>query len=168
MHKFKVKYIEYDENMSKRDLRCLEHESAYCLLREMLREEWGITAPVILKTENGKPYVENDGVYFSVTHTPGLVACAIADCEVGIDCEYVKERSSEEMKKFASRFFTRNEIDFLAQEGYSPLSFYKVWTGKEATLKKLGTTMKDIKNIDVTRENIVYYTENGYIISINI
>jgi phosphopantetheinyl transferase len=61
-----------------------------------------------------------------------------------------------------------NEISFLEKEGFCPKEFFKIWTGKEAIIKKHGKTMSDIKKIDVTKENLIVLEENGYIISINI
>jgi phosphopantetheinyl transferase (holo-ACP synthase) len=121
-----------------------------------------------LKNENGKPYIENDGVHFSLSHTHGLAVCVVADTPVGVDCERIDAKSEADMQKFANRFFVENEINTLKNGGYSPLDFYKIWTGKEAVIKKRGSNMSDIKKIDVTQENLEIFSENGYIISINI
>lgn len=163
-----VEYINYDEKMSPRDRRSHEHNVAYGLLFNMLKKHFGIEQPTILKTENGKPYIELDGVHFSISHTKGLCACAVANTPVGIDCEYVKGRDKEDMLRFAKRYFTENEIALLEKGGYCPTDFYKIWTAKESCIKKRGTNMGDVKKIDITKENIQFFCENGYIISINI
>ena len=168
MHKIEVEYIKYDENMNPKDRRLHEHNVSYSLLKRMLWQYFSIENPVILKTENGKPYVENKGVYFSVSHTHGLAACAVANSPVGIDCEKILPRTKESILNFSDRFFVSNELAFMEGEGYSPLSFYKVWTGKEATIKKRGSNMSDLKNIDITKENLHFSFENDYIIAINI
>ena len=168
MHKIELEYIEYDEKMSSKDIRQHEHNVAYNLLYKMLKECFNILNPIVLKTENGKPYVENEGVHFSISHTNGLAVCVVADTPVGVDCERIVTKSSEEIQKFANRFFVENEISLLENGVFSSNDFFKLWTAKEATIKKLGTNLSDIKNIDVTLENIQYLEENGYIISINI
>lgn len=168
MHKLELKYIEYDENSTPREQRLLEHSVAYGLVEEMLEKYFGIISPIILKTENGKPYIENSGIHFSISHTRGLVACVIADTPVGVDCELIKEKSAINIQKFAKRFFVENEFLLLEKGGFSYIDFYKVWTAKEATIKKRGSNMSDLKIIDITKENILTSTENGYIISINI
>jgi len=168
MHVLELKYIEYDENLSPKERRALEHDTAYELLKCMLARHFGITSATILKNENGKPYVENEGVHFSLSHTHGLAVCVIADTPVGVDCEKLVTKSDTDIEKFAKRFFVENEINFLEKGGYSSFDFFKLWTGKEATVKKRGSNMSDLKNIDVTKENLLVSSENGYIISINI
>ena len=109
-----------------------------------------------------------ENIHFSISHTHGLAAVVVADKPVGIDCEALKDGDKDYICKFANRFFTKNEIDKIEKSGYSSTEFFKVWTGKEATIKKLGTNMGDIKAIDTTKENLHYSIENGYIICINI
>ena len=168
MYKLKLKYIEYDENMSPQQRRQREHLVAYELLSHMLYENFSIPDPNILRNENGKPYIENDGVHFSLSHTTGLAVCAVADTPIGVDCERISAKSPEEIQKFAKRFFVENEIKLLESGDFSPLDFFRVWTAKEATVKKRGTNMSEVKKIDTTKENIITSFENDYIISINI
>ena len=168
MYKLKLKYIEYDENMSPLQRRQREHLVAYELLSHMLYECFGISDPNILRNENGKPYIENDGVNFSLSHTTGLAVCAVADTPIGVDCERIAPKSKEEIQKFAKRFFVENEIKLLESGDFSPLDFFRVWTAKEATVKKRGTNMSEVKKIDTTKENVIVSFENDYIISINI
>lgn len=168
MYKLELKYIKYDENSSPRERRELEHDTAYELLFHMLYEHFGINNPPILKNENGKPYIETEDVHFSLSHTNGLTACVVADSPVGVDCERLVTKSDKEIEKFANRFFVENEINMLKNSGFSSLDFFKIWTAKEATLKRLGTNMSDLKKIDTTKENIIFSFEKDYIISINI
>lgn len=168
MHKLSIKYINYDENMSSKERRNLEHNVAYSLLKAMLMEHFGIDNPTILKTENGKPYVGTEGVHFSIAHTCGLAACVVSDTPVGVDCEVMATKAPEEIQKFAKRFFVENEISLLDKGGFSTLDFFKIWTGKEAVIKRLGSNMSDIKNIDTTKESLIYSYEKEYIICINV
>lgn len=168
MYKLELKYIEYAENLSPRERRELEHNVAYDLLKDMLFRYFNITSYTVLKNENGKPYVENKGVHFSLSHTHGLAVCVVADSPVGVDCEWIATKSEADIKKFANRFFVENEIKLLEIGNYSSLDFFKLWTGKEAVIKKHGSNMSDLKKIDVTEENLLVSVENGYIISINI
>ncbi len=168
MHEIELRYIEYDENMSPKERHNLEHCSAYDLLTNMLKKYFEIVNPTILKTENGKPYIENSNVHFSISHTNGLVACVVSDMPIGVDAEKLLTKSTEEIQKFAKRFFVENEFNLLKKGNFSSTEFFKIWTGKEATIKKHGSTMSEIKKIDITKENLIFLEENGYIISINI
>jgi 4'-phosphopantetheinyl transferase len=92
---------------------------------------------------HGRPHVTAPlgrvGVPFSITHTRGLVACAVAGTgEVGIDAE-ARDRESRIMD-VARRFFSDTEVACLER---SPPSlrrdvFFHIWTLKEAYVKALG------------------------------
>ena len=43
--------------------------------------------PPVSVTDRGKPFFENDPVYFSITHTKEHVFCVLSEKEVGIDAE---------------------------------------------------------------------------------
>ena len=168
MHKIQLKYINYDGNSSKKDIHNKEHSVAYSILKVMLKEHFGIENPVFLKTENGKPYIDCEGVHFSIAHTHGLVCVLVGDSPLGVDCELMRERGECEIKRFAKRFFTENELKLLSRENYSQRAFYKIWTSKEATIKKIGGNMSYVKKIDTTMENVEFLEENNYIVCINI
>lgn len=85
--------------------------------------------------DNGKPYIENNAVNISITHTNKYVAIMLSDTEdVGIDCESLdrdfsaveKRALSEEEKEDLEEDDERNE----------QLAIY--WCAKEAIFKKTG------------------------------
>ena len=57
-------------------------------LKKILMEYYGKSAPEILRTENGKPYVEN-GPFFSVTHTNNRLYIVFSEEEIGLDAESI-------------------------------------------------------------------------------
>ena len=83
--------------------------------------------------DNGKPYLENNATYISITHTDKYVAVIINDNdEVGIDCESLDRDFSAVEKKALSE----DEIDDLDDEKRNEqLAIY--WCAKEAVYKKL-------------------------------
>jgi 4'-phosphopantetheinyl transferase len=91
----------------------------------------------------GKPATVSDqavGLTFNLSHTRGLVTCAVA-CghDVGIDVEAI--RGSETRRDIAARFFSDAEQRYLsacAPHEYA-LRFVELWTLKEAYIKALGT-----------------------------
>ena len=69
--------------------------AAHSLLKRRLAEHLCLDSNdiVIKKDMNGAPYIEGiKGVYVSLTHTKGMVACAFADKRVGIDAEPITKR----------------------------------------------------------------------------
>ena len=65
------------------------HDRAYALLYRVLQDEWGIASPIVEKTPLGKPYLKGENMpHISLSHTKGIVCCAVSRKNVGIDAEY--------------------------------------------------------------------------------
>ena len=99
--------------------------------------------------EHGKPHVrpavpgdgsnERRALSFSLTHTRGLVACAIGfNVRVGVDVERLdRDVAAAEV---AARFFAPREVAALQQcdAASRTLRFVELWTLKEAYVKAIG------------------------------
>ena len=72
---------------------------AYLLLRYCLKKEGkGELFNQIKFTKLGKPYV--NGVEFSLTHTKGMLACAVSKNPVGVDVEKIRKVPESAVKRF--------------------------------------------------------------------
>jgi 4'-phosphopantetheinyl transferase len=109
------------------------------LARQILSQRIAIPAKEInyKKTIKGKPYLQNGPLYFNLSHSGEWVVLAIAEKEVGVDIEVVREVNY----RVAERFFSKEENRLLAeQSGREKLNlFFEFWTLKESYLKLLGT-----------------------------
>lgn len=92
---------------------------------------------------DGKPSLAADGntptLTFNLSHTHGLVACAIAPgVDVGIDVEGVDRQVGAE--EVATRFFSPGERADLARcpADERARRFFELWTLKEAYIKAIG------------------------------
>lgn len=109
-------------------------------------------------TDQGKPYlVDYPGLYFNLSHSGNVAACAVADCEVGMDVQvYGKGREA-----VAKRFFTGQEQEMLQrakEEGRFEEVFFGLWSIKESYLKYTGLGMKmglDSFDIDFNSQRII-------------
>jgi 4'-phosphopantetheinyl transferase len=84
------------------------------------------------------PQLERASISFSLSHTDGLVGCAIANgARVGFDLEYVCQPAPLEI---AQRFFSPAESRALAAlpDAERAEHFYRLWCLKEAHTKALG------------------------------
>ena len=83
--------------------------------------------------DNGKPYIENNAINISITHTDKYVAVILDDDqEVGIDCESLDRDFSAVEKKALSE----DEIEDLDDDTRNTqLAIY--WCAKEAVYKKM-------------------------------
>ncbi len=132
---------EIPEERRKRIQNCKDLEtkkqllSAGLLLKRVL-EKHGVEQFPMRKGIHGKPEVS--GIQFNLSHTSGLVLCAIGTKPVGCDAEKIKTVPS----KIAERFFCEREKihldacgDFYAEE------FFRMWTIKESYIKMTGEGM---------------------------
>ena len=94
--------------------------------------------------KHGKPEVANPtkgvSLRFNLSHTRGLVACALAfEADVGVDVEHVTR--TVEISRVARSVFSPPELDELASEGDEAgqrTCFFRFWTLKEAYIKAVG------------------------------
>lgn len=88
--------------------------------------------------KNNKPILKYpNNLYFNISHSNDLVACAISDVDVGVDIEYMKKANLE----IASRFFTDSEYKYILSgscEDEIQKNFYTIWTLKESYVKTTG------------------------------
>ena len=104
-------------------------------------------------TKNGKPYLLGyDNIHFSISHSEELVACAVCDFPVGIDVQKIYA-VSDNLKALLG---TKSDSDAI-----------KLWTKKEAQVKKTGGKMpiKNLKDVDVSKTKTFMYKD--YYISVS-
>lgn len=85
-------------------------------------------------TEFKKPYFPNESLQFNISHSGNIVVCVIADKEVGIDIEILKEMDIEDFKSQ----MTAMEWKKILSSADLKSSFFSYWTQKEAVMKAQG------------------------------
>jgi len=107
------------------------------LAREMLGEKLGMDPwQVPLNWEDeGKPQVEAEGVFCSVSHSGPYVVCAVAEVPVGVDVEVI--RTADE--KFMRRTCSDREMSYIRYGDAGCFQrFWECWTAKESLFKLTG------------------------------
>lgn len=99
----------------------------------------------ISRDDNGKPYINVEGTFISVSHSNDTFALLVAKENVGIDIQY---RRNLNFKRIADRYFSRKEKFFVQKHGEE--GFFTLWTRKEAFAKYTGEGMKQI----MTKEQV--------------
>lgn len=92
----------------------------------------------ILKTENGKPYLEGIPLHFSLSHSADRGLITISDKPIGVDIEIFKDKLRKSViERFSAREQSEiaNERDFLIH-----------WTAREAYVKLYGLTIAKMLN----------------------
>lgn len=91
----------------------------------------------------GRPYIADacgvDGLFFNLSHTDGLVACAIGSFrEIGVDVERRDRQTGvEELSETVLAASEKTQLAGLAGAAYRE-AFLKYWTLKESYLKARG------------------------------
>ena len=109
---------------------------AYDLLRNLLRERFGITEMGdFVYLEHGKPYLAAyPWVHFSMSHCREAVAVAVSEREVGIDVERIAT-----FKEQVGRYvLSDEEYQSVVEAEDCDRAFTRLWTKKEAFLKMTG------------------------------
>ena len=123
-------------------------------IQAVLSKYFGINSPIIYRSKNGKPYLDQKlGIFLSVSHTCDLLFLGFSDDEIGIDAESLsRERNyAAVIKKFphAEQAEIQSNEDFLRH-----------WTAKEAAVKYLGGTLAhDLKKLAFINEKLTYGDE---------
>lgn len=91
--------------------------------------------PKITSSDFGKPYfLTEKNVHFNISHSGKWVVLAIANREVGIDIEQVRQQPDSLLREA----LTKEEYYFVCNSGNRRESFIKYWTIKESYTKRLG------------------------------
>lgn len=141
--------------------------AAYLLLRQGLKEEYGINeAPEFEFGEKGKPFLSGYGnLHFNLSHCRTAAVCALSRQPVGIDVEQIRPIRESLVR------YTMNdeEISRIIYAENPDLEFVKLWTKKEAVLKLRGTGITDdLKKAlcGIEHPHTVVNLEKGYVFSV--
>ena len=109
---------------------------AYQLLKQALREEYGITEnPVFEYNEHGKPsIIGHPEVFFNLSHCKEAAVCVVSDQPVGIDVESIREYK-EGLVHYS---MNDDEIQEIESAEHPDVAFIRLWTMKEAYGKMTG------------------------------
>lgn len=116
---------------------------------------------VFAEKENHKPFLKNyPQFHFNMSHCENIVTVAFSDDFVGVDIEKIRPVNL----KIAERFFSSEE-KLLVKDN---LSFFTLWTKKEAFIKRSGNGLKTpLNSFNVLKENnIKTFIEDNIIISL--
>lgn len=131
--------------------------AAELLARRLLKEEFGVSHPILHAAPGGQPILPDSGLHLSITHSGQYVACAVSEVPVGMDMEVIRPMdlaiarhvcTQEEMAYLFGRAPT--DTDFRKTDNPAVLQrFFEIWTGKEAWFKMQGTGILNLRGIHI-------------------
>lgn len=101
-------------------------------------------AVTLRRLPSGRPAAE--GCFLSLSHSDGLVVCAVGDRPLGVDAERIRPMK----EAVACHCFTAAEQALLAAapEEERERCFWRLWTGKEALVKRTGEGLAGLRRAD--------------------
>ena len=129
---------------------------AYQLLKQGLREEYGITEnPVFEYNEHDKPsIVGHPEIHFNLSHCKEAAICVVSDQPVGVDVESVRS-FNESLVRYTMNETEVKEIESAEDQA---VAFIRLWTMKESALKLIGTGISNELKQVLQQENLQFQT----------
>ena len=155
---------------SKNTLFIKEQLGSHLLLTDVLENTYfqEIDKIEYIYNESGKPYIKDSSLYFSLSHSNGIIALTVSKEEIGLDIELVKD-----VKDTLSRRIM-NDLEYNTYQSFNKESkkiyFFEVWTSKEAYVKSLGTSLTLTPSNIVIEEDVllkqINISNNLYMIAV--
>lgn len=155
---------------SKNTLVIKEQLGSHLLLTDVLENTYfqEIDKIEYIYNESGKPYIKDSSLYFSLSHSNGIIALTVSKEEIGLDIELIKD-----VKDTLSRRIM-NDLEYNTYQSLNKESkkiyFFEVWTSKEAYIKKLGTSITlNPSNISIEEDVLlkkINISSNEYMIAL--
>ena len=115
--------------------------------------------------ENGKPYIPDNPIYFSISHSGTKAMVVFSGNEVGCDVQLMKKNSIS----LADKYFTEEEQNEINSSDDPVKTFFKLWTLKECYMKASGRGLSlGLKNINVYNKDYIsksYVVDENYMVS---
>lgn len=140
------------------------HAAGRVLLEQMYREHTGKPIPRILVTDRGKPYFQDSGLHFSISHTKRTVFCVLSDKPVGIDAE---ELDRDIDLRLGDKILSETEKPRYASAKDPRLALLRFWVLKEAAAKCSGEGLRGYPNkTDFFPEDPRVITKDGCLVAV--
>ena len=143
---FKKRIDRYKDEYDK-----LRSSIGYYLLIKYLKEDFNIEIndEDILTNKFDKPYIKNNPIYFSISHSLNFVGVLLSDNECGLDIQHDDNLTHE---KLAKKILLDKEYEMYEKNRDI---LFKKWVQIEAYYKKMGTGIK-YNNLDISIDYMVY------------
>jgi len=166
-----VQYLNQQERAKAQNFFHQRDQKNYQLSHIYLREILTLYSPTLSPKDwrfkfnrYGKPFIANQGyqdIYFNISHTKTHFAMIISDRVCGIDIE--QEGSIEIDQNILDFVLTQKEQKIIREKN---ISFYTIWTLKEAHLKAKGsglsTPLHEIEFLSIEESSIFKRGEYYY------
>lgn len=145
-----------------------QHMAGHRLVQYALKRSFGLEQAAYTYSSGGKPYISgHPEIQFNLSHTKGILACAVSDRPVGIDVEGIRPVLPSVLRKMTER-----ERAYILSADDQAEAFMRVWTMKEACIKMTGQGLAAFGNVecipDQPSEGMLYRQfvwQNQYVVT---
>ncbi len=124
---------DFGQKLFKNREKELIHQFSYLMIDRILKEVYKIENRSLVTKENGKPELENQDKYLSISHSGEYIVLGFSDSKCGVDIEKIKPRN---YKKISEKMgFKSSSLE----------EFYLNWTKYEAEYKLDGESKSTYK-----------------------
>lgn len=136
----------YDENKKLQSL----------LAGVLIYKHFGDIEKNILYNKLNKPYLQNNNVYFNISHSKNFVVFVKDNKKIGVDIEFIRDRNIHIINKVCNE----KEKQIINNNIYE---FTKYWTIKESVFKASSSDIYiDFKDIDATDDKKISLMGDNY------
>lgn len=135
----------------------MENDAARASLGGLLLVQYAGLCGDLCYTESGRPYFAGQAADFNITHTKTQVFCAIDESAsgspIGLDAEDLTDARAFDPAGMAKRWFSDAERELFLQDPTLE-GFLRIWTRKEAYVKRNGKGLGGIREVDTLSRQI--------------
>jgi phosphopantetheinyl transferase len=107
-------------------IRKLEYLASRILLQELLNKK-----AEIVYEKSGNPFLKNNSLNISISHSAQLLVVLVSQKNIGIDVEQLDRK----IDKVANRFLSKPEMDYIQNNPKSQIAKIIYWGAKESIFK---------------------------------
>ncbi len=116
------------------------------LLIANILNKFKIPSKLLIRKQNNKPYIKNNKIYFSISHSNGFVILAYDNKPIGCDIQCIV---GLDFSKITKSIFSVEENLLINKQKKSFDAFYKIWCCKESLIKISGSELSKIKKTSI-------------------
>lgn len=169
--------VDYFEDILKRRGGAFcDSASGFLLLDSLLQKnKINRLETAILLDFNGRPYIDDKEIDFSVSHSDGCALCVLAmgkGASVGCDVQHARGYSEEKLTALAKTFMHDAEFYEFENSHDRAAAFFTAWTRREAYVKRVGSDIFDnLRTADLReeyfKEGVIYSCGERFFYSVN-
>ncbi len=104
--------------------------------------------------DDGKPYLNNNSLFFNISHSFDYVIAVISKNEIGVDIEKIRKTPLNTINQFA----TQKEKEYiLSSDNDTEERIFKIYSLKESYFKMLGTNLNHVFDVEFMIDNDKVY-----------